>query len=114
MRQKRTSATTQVIGNRLRELRLARGLSQVELARELGLSQSRVSAIEHGRLSLSAEEFLDVLKLFNVPATDFVNASRASESQLQNALERLGATHLRENPDVLPSDAVKDVSDVIR
>lgn len=35
-------------GQRLYDLRLARGLTQIDLAEALGLSQSRVSRIEHG------------------------------------------------------------------
>jgi transcriptional regulator with XRE-family HTH domain len=102
------------IGERLRQLRLARGWSQVELAQRLELSQSRLSDVERGQRSLTAEEFLDVLRLFNVPATDFASQARASESQMQNALERLGARHLRENPDVLPSEAFKETGDLVR
>jgi transcriptional regulator with XRE-family HTH domain len=110
----RSPTGSRQIGAHLRQLRLARGWSQVELSRRLRLSQSRLSGIERGRLSLTAEEFLEVLRMFNVPATDFVNAPRANAAQLQNALERLGATHLRESPDVLPSELVKDAGNLIR
>lgn len=114
MRSNSTAAAKRQIGDHLRRLRVDRGWSQVTLAQRLRLSQSRLSGIEHGRQSLTAEQFLDALKLFNVPATDFVSQPRSSGSQLQNALERLGATHLRERPDLLPSDVVKEAGDVIR
>jgi transcriptional regulator with XRE-family HTH domain len=84
------------------------------LAKHLDVSQSRLSDVERGQRSLSAEELLDVLRLFNVPATDFSGDARASESQMQNALERLGARHLRESSNVLPSEALKESGDVIR
>lgn len=107
---------THRISTRLRELRTARGWTQVELAQKLGLSQSRLSSIERGVLSLSAEEFLEVLQLFNVPASEFAasQARGTATDQLQNALERLGARHLRENADLLPSERLKQVNDVIR
>lgn len=41
-----------VIGDRIRAYREARGLSQVELARELGITKSYLSHIEAGRRSL--------------------------------------------------------------
>lgn len=108
------AVAVQRIGARLRELRLARGWSQVALAQRLDVAQSRLSDVERGKRSLTAEEFLDVLRLFNVPATDFATEARAGESQMQNALERLGARHLRENPDVLPSEAFKETGDLVR
>lgn len=102
------------IGSKLRELRDARAWSQVSLAERLGISQSRLSAVERGLLSLTAEEFLEALRLFNVPASDFARPRRDQDAQLQNALERLGATHLRESSDVLPSEDVKEATAVIR
>lgn len=106
-------ASTRAIGARLRELRERRGWSQVELARKLLLSQSRLSNIERGAQSLTAEELLETLRLFNVPVTEFA-AAQPAESQLQNALERLGARHLRESSEILPSERVAEVNDVVR
>ena len=43
------------IGERIRELRKAKGLSQNELAEILNISQDAVSKIEQGKVSLSLE-----------------------------------------------------------
>lgn len=99
------------IPQKVRDLRLGRRWTQAELARRLGLSQSRLSEIERGDGSFTAEQFLSILKLFNVPVSHFTSGRRPT-SELQNALARLGAVHLQEDPDVLPSDV--DVGELVR
>ncbi|MBN1919276.1 MAG: helix-turn-helix transcriptional regulator [Verrucomicrobia bacterium] len=42
------------IGDRLRQLRLRRGMTQVELAKELGITQSAVSDYEKGEARMHA------------------------------------------------------------
>jgi transcriptional regulator with XRE-family HTH domain len=54
------------LGGRLRELRAAAELTGTELARLMGISQSKLSKIETGRVSASVEDierFADALKL---------------------------------------------------
>jgi transcriptional regulator with XRE-family HTH domain len=95
-------------------LRKERHWTQAELSRRLGLSQSRLSEIERGAGSFTAEQFLTILKLFNVTASDFAPEPRGQDSELQNALARLGALHLQESTNVLPSERLSGASDVIR
>ena len=98
-----------------RALRTARSLTQAELAGILGMSQNRLSEVERGRGSFTAEQFLVLLRLFNVPASHFDPAAATDRAaQLQNALARLGASHLRESEAVLPSDELRDVISVVR
>jgi transcriptional regulator with XRE-family HTH domain len=103
------------IAGKVRVLRLERRWTQAELASQLGLSQARLSEIERGDGSLSAEQFVTVLKLFNVDVTDFVPArSHDPLDELQNALARLGARHLQVSADVLPSQRLRAVADAVR
>jgi transcriptional regulator with XRE-family HTH domain len=102
------------IARRVRTLREERNWTQSELSRRLGLSQGRLSEIERGLASFTAEQFLTILKLFNVSVTQFASERRSQTSELQNTLARLGATHLQESEDVLPSDLLKQVGDVVR
>jgi len=102
------------IARRVLQLRKERHWTQAELARRLDLSQSRLSEIERGDGSFSAEQFLTVLKLFNVTVNDFVPGPPKESAGLQNALARLGALHLQESTDILPSERLSDVGDVIR
>ena len=50
----------------LRSLRKARGLSQADLACKLGVSQSRIAAIERDPAVVSAGQLLDILNALNV------------------------------------------------
>jgi transcriptional regulator with XRE-family HTH domain len=103
------------IGKKVHELRTARSWSQQDLARRLGLSQASVSNVERGTRSLTAEQFLEVLRLFNVPATAFAPPEADHEaSELQNALARHGATHLRESDQIVPSERYQNVTAVVR
>ena len=102
------------IARTVRELRLARGMTQSHLARLLLLSQSRLSEIESGQGSFSAEQFIRILRTFNVPVSRFDRGPRDVADSLQKALARLGAAHLVEDPDVLPSEQLENVESVIR
>lgn len=101
------------VAARVRELRQSRRWTQAELSVKLGMSQARLSEIERGAGSFAAEQLLEVLRLFNVDLSDFVPPS-PPDAILQNALARLGALHLRERDDVLPSAQLRDVVDAVR
>jgi transcriptional regulator with XRE-family HTH domain len=102
------------IARKVRRLREERRWTQAELSRRLGLSQSRLSEIEHGHGSFTAEQFLTILKLFNVSVSHFANRPSDRQADIQNALARLGATHLVEDSDVLPSDLFSEVGTLVR
>jgi transcriptional regulator with XRE-family HTH domain len=102
------------IAGTVRALRNARHLTQADLARQLGLSQSRLSEIERGAGSFTAEQFLTILKLFNVGTSEFVASTADRESEVQKALVRLGAIHLNESSETFPSEDLENVADVVR
>ncbi len=113
MRAQKTETPRKAIATKIRKLRIERRWTQAELSKRLGLSQSRLSEIEGGQGSFTAEQFLAILKLFNVSVTHFASERRPS-MELQNTLARLGAVHLQESPDVLPSDLRDEVEDIVR
>lgn len=88
------------IAAKVRGLRVARGWPQRALALQLGLSQSRLSELERGAGSFTAEQLIAVLRLFNVDLGDLLPAADP-EDALQNALILHGAAHLRRVPGVL-------------
>lgn len=112
--QRRETSARGFIGRKVRDLRKGRGLSQGDLAGILDLSQSSLSEVELGQSSLSAEQFIQVLKFFNVPASHFDPAPGASGGAIQKALAAQGATHLVEDPDLLPSEHLARVDEVVR
>ncbi len=99
------------IGVKVRELRKARLWTQAELAAKLDLAQSSLSEIENGKGSFTAEQFLEILKLFNVTASSFAGPINR-HADLQNALARAGAKHLLET-EGLASEALADVRKVV-
>ena len=102
------------IAKKIRALRVERHWTQAELSKELGLSQGRFSEIERGQGSFTAEQFLEVLKLFNVPVSQFAVVQSGTGSGIENALSRLGAIHLEGHTDVLPSERLEEAGDVVR
>ncbi len=69
----------------LRSLRKARGLTQAELASKLGVSQSRIAAIERNAAAVSTGQLLSLLKVLGVDLllrdTQAQAASAAASSQ---------------------------------
>jgi transcriptional regulator with XRE-family HTH domain len=102
------------IANTVRGLRRDRAWTQAELARKLGLSQSRLSEIENGLGSFTAEQFLQILKLFNVTTTRFTGGGVDRQAQIQNALARLGAHQLQEQSDLVPAEDLDEPTEVVR
>lgn len=104
---------TRDIGTRLRELRDERGWSQARLAADLAMSQPRLSAIERGTASLTAEQFVRAMRLFRVGVSDFVSdPSTGLDAELRVALVALGARHLVA-PEVVLPEALRDVDRVV-
>jgi transcriptional regulator with XRE-family HTH domain len=104
------------ISKKIRQLRHERHWTQAQLAKLLGLSQNRLSELETGQGSFTAEQLIAILTYFNVPIDYFSSERKSKDSngdQLQNALARFGASHLSELQ-TLPSDAVKDALAAIR
>jgi transcriptional regulator with XRE-family HTH domain len=102
------------LGAKVRALRLARRWTQAELANRLFISQNQLSQIERGASSFTAEQFLLAVKLFNADPAEFVRNRGRADQQLQNAIARLGGSHLFESNDVLPSVQLEAAHDAIR
>ncbi len=103
------------ISAKVRQFRRQRRWTQAELASHLGLSQSRLSEIERGAGSFTAEQFLEILRLFNVTVSEFVpDLAPDPDADLQQALARLGASHLHESEGLVPSQRYGDPGVVVR
>ena len=60
-----------MLNERIRELRLAAGFSQVELAEKLGVSKQSVSNWENDNIQPSIEMLVKISRIFNV-STDLI------------------------------------------
>ena len=56
---------------RLRQARLAAGLTQARLAEKVGLEQSKIARIERGLRGISVGEFLAFCRFFKQPPQHF-------------------------------------------
>jgi transcriptional regulator with XRE-family HTH domain len=102
------------IAGKIRRLREARHLTQAELAARLGISQGRLSEIERGAGSFTAEQLVVLMQLFNVTASELAGVSTDREDAVQNALARLGAKHLMERSDVVVDGTLESVPELVR
>lgn len=99
------------VAERMRTLRQARWMTQADLGAYLGISKERVGRIERGLGSYTAEQLLVMLTLFNVDV-DYL-MPEGQDDELQNALIRHGADHLRQVPDIVLTGRFATPSDVI-
>lgn len=64
------------VGARIREVRLATGLSQESLALESGVSRDQLIQMEHGRRGLLVERLYDLADVLGVPVSDLLADDR--------------------------------------
>lgn len=76
-----TANTLTAIGNRIRELRQARGLTLQSLADACDLSQSMLSLVERGRASPSIGSLIVIANALGVPMSDLVVEQPADDSK---------------------------------
>jgi transcriptional regulator with XRE-family HTH domain len=89
----------------LRALRAERGWTQRRVATALGTSQSRLSVVERGEGSISAEQLLTAMQLFGVPAERFRPAGVTRAGVMARARALLGS------PDAVGAPSVEQRAD---
>lgn len=62
----------QILGKRLARLRKERGITQVEMAEMLGVSQSNMSDYERGLLRLHGELIMQIVRILNVSSDELL------------------------------------------
>jgi transcriptional regulator with XRE-family HTH domain len=75
----KTKPAPESIGQRLARMRKERGITQTELAAELGVTQSHVSEWERGNLRLHGELIAEIARLLEVTADELLGLSSAGE-----------------------------------
>src|SRR3989338_8398768 len=102
-----------VIAAKIRDLRRQRRWTQARLAGLLGISQNRLSEIERGDGSFTAEQLVLVMSTFNLQLDYFSISRQKAGAELQNTLARLGAGHLREDLSPGAFESAKRVDEVL-
>lgn len=62
--------------NRLRELRLDKGLTQASIAKRFGVTQQAISLYEQGRREMKLETLKKIADFFNVPVDYLLGISK--------------------------------------
>jgi transcriptional regulator with XRE-family HTH domain len=87
-RQQNTSPQVAAIGSRLRRLRKERGLTQAELARQIGIQQSDLSRMEQGEYRVSLDRLFRILGVFDLELADFFDGAPAAKEAGQQPLSQ--------------------------
>lgn len=94
------------IGQRIRKIRKAHGLSQEELAEKVGISTTHMSHIETGNTKLSLPVFVDIANALEVRTDDLLDSPSAatisvSLDEITKVLERCSAQEAKVIVDVV-------------
>ena len=76
------------IGSRLRELRKNRGLTQAELARQIGIQQSDLSRMEKGEYRVSLDNLFKILGVFDLDLSEFFGEHKEEQNLERQPLSR--------------------------
>src|SRR5258706_7764952 len=68
-----------LVGQRIRELRKDRSLTQAELAAKIGIQQSDLCRMETGEYKVSLESLFKVLKIFEMNIAEFFHLSATAD-----------------------------------
>jgi Zn-dependent peptidase ImmA (M78 family)/DNA-binding XRE family transcriptional regulator len=82
-----------VVGRRLQDARKARGLTQQEVANELGIARTTVTAIEQGERKVRPEELIQLARLYGREVSDLVREREVVEDfivQFRTAIAQAG------------------------
>ncbi len=89
----------QQLGNKIRKYRKLKGLSQEQLAEEIGIATNTLSSIERGNAFMTAQTLEKIIKIFDVtPQEMFTFPSISEEDRYTYILKKL---------DLLKSDTEK-------
>ncbi len=67
----------------IKQYRLAKGLSQEELAEEIGISWRQLQRIEHNEENTRISTFKRIVKILNVPDEEIINFIKNNQGLLK-------------------------------
>ncbi|MEE8886818.1 MAG: helix-turn-helix transcriptional regulator [Eubacteriales bacterium] len=78
------------LGEKIKDLRMKKGLTQVELARIIGVTPGCISNIENDRISISLKNMIILSRVFDMTLDEFIGeiVPDYEEKALNNQLER--------------------------
>jgi transcriptional regulator with XRE-family HTH domain len=103
-----TMTTEQRIGGRIRKLREEMGLTSVELAERVGITQAQVSRLENGKQGFRSKTLEQIAKSLNVPMVRLL--TDGDDAALSLLKCRVGLAGAVSNPKV--ADAAVRLNDL--
>lgn len=79
----------QLIGERIRQFRKAKGLTQEELAEKAGVNASYMGTVERGDRNISIETLEKIMQGLDVSPTDFFQFHAIENDDLKNENDKL-------------------------
>ncbi len=119
-RKRSVSQEAALVGPRLRQLRKREGLTQSELARQIGIQQSDLSRMEKGEYRVSLDNLFRILAVFGMNVAEFFADTPAaspeavqgplshSDMQTLQLLRKLGPTARKEVQEFIEFKARKE------
>lgn len=92
--------------NRLKEARKAAGLTQIEVAKVIGLSQGQYSAWENGRAKIDGQSMAKLAAMFDVTVDFLLGTERVQIGKSVVRIPVLGSV-----PAGIPIEAIEDIVD---
>ena len=90
----------QRLGNQLQRLRTRRGLTQEQLAVNVGLSQTFITRLELGQYDPTLSTLVRLAKALRVSVADLLGESMSAQAQKKPIRSRLGFTTVTSDPDL--------------
>ncbi|HCS30607.1 helix-turn-helix domain-containing protein [uncultured Enterococcus sp.] len=77
------------IGENLKVLRKKAKKNQTKFAKDIGISRTYLSDLEHNRKSLSIDTIEKIAKKLNVPVTDLLYSGKSLDAMFSNSLDNM-------------------------
>lgn len=79
----------EIIGKKIRQLRIERGLSQEELSEKIDISPRHMCTIENGNSFPSIETFIKIAEILEIDINEFFNLTKINDDKLRNEIYTL-------------------------
>ena len=76
----------ELIGKKIRQLRIERGLSQEELSEKIDISPRHMCTIENGNSFPSIKTFIKIAQILDIDINEFFNLSKINDDKLRNEI----------------------------
>lgn len=73
----------EIIGKKIRQLRIEKGLSQEELSEKIDISPRHMCTIENGNSFPSMETFVKIASILDIDINDFFNLTKVKDDKLR-------------------------------